>query len=397
VRAIRQYADRTIDQGLTDTYPLPCRHCGICGYRRACERRRLDDDHLSLVAGLRRDQVTRLEAAGIPTLAALAGLAEGGKVPRIARSSLAKLQQQARLQLHERDTGEQVYELLQYEHGYGFGLLPEPAVGDLFFDIEGDPYIGDKGLEYLFGVGWLDEDRQEQFRAFWAHDREEERAAFEQLVDVFVAWRAGHPGCHIYHYASYEEQALKTLAMYHATREDEIDALLRSGALVDLFRVVRQGIRISKDSYSLKRVEEFYWHEREAKVTEAGGSIVAYERWMMTRDQAELDEIELYNREDVHSTRGLRDWLLGLREELIASGEDVPWRPDPDEADPTQQAEAVDEETAALRERLRETGDMSDELLSEVLLYHRRGGGISSDSRCRRRSCSTRMTRRSPG
>ena len=101
--------------------------------------------------------------------------------------------------------------------------------------------------------------------------------------------------------------------MYHGTREDEIDDLLRSGALVDLFRVVRQGLRISKDSYSLKRVEEFYWHEREAKVKEAGGSIVAYERWLLGRDQAELDEIELYNREDVHSTRGLRDWLLGLR------------------------------------------------------------------------------------
>jgi predicted RecB family nuclease len=372
VRAILQHAMRTIDEGLADTYPLPCNHCAICGYRHACEKRRRDDDHLSLVAGLRRDQVARLETAGVPTLAALAELADDTKVPRVPRDTLAKLRRQAALQLHERTTGEQVYELLPYQEGYGFGLLPAPAAGDLFFDIEGDPYIGDKGLEYLFGVGWLDEHGAEQFRAFWAHDREEERRSFEQLVDFFMVWRVKHHGCHIYHYASYEEQALKNLAMYHGTREDEIDTLLRGGTLVDLYRVVRQGVRISKDSYSLKRVEEFYWHEREAKVKEAGGSIVAYERWLLDGEQAELDEIELYNSEDVHSTRALREWLLGLREELIAGGAEVEWRPGPSEEDEAAEAEPADPETTVLRARLQQTGDEHDHLLGELLLYHRR-------------------------
>ena len=80
-----------------------------------------------------------------------------------------------------------------------------------------------------------------------------------------MGWRARHPGCHIYHYAAFEEQALKPLAMYHATREAEVDTLLRAGALVDLYRVVRQGVRISKESYSLKQVEDFYWGERKAR------------------------------------------------------------------------------------------------------------------------------------
>ena len=58
--------------------------------------------------------------------------------------------------------------------------------------------------------------------------------------------------------------------------------------------------------------------------------------------------------------------------QLIATNAEVAWRPDPDETGPTEQAEAVDEGTAALRERLRQTGVTSNELLSEVLLYHRR-------------------------
>ena len=80
--------------------------------------------------------------------------------------------------------------------------------------------------------------------------------------------------------------------MYHATREDEVDDLLRDGALVDLYRVVRQGVRISKPSYSLKKVEDFYWTSATPTVKEAGGSIVAYERWIDQGEDEALEEIE---------------------------------------------------------------------------------------------------------
>jgi len=40
------------------------------------------------------------------------------------------------------------------------------------------------------------------------------------------ATRRQHPGAHVYHYASYEETALKRLASWHATREVEVDNLL---------------------------------------------------------------------------------------------------------------------------------------------------------------------------
>jgi predicted RecB family nuclease len=369
VRRIRRYAGDTVAGGLPDTYPLPCGHCGICDYRHHCEGRRRSDDHLSLVAGMRRDQVARLEPAGVQTLAALARLDPDRRIPRMPRDSLAKLRRQAALQLRERETGEQCYELLTYEPGFGFGLLPEPAPGDLYFDLEGDPYIGDRGLVYLLGLGWKD-GTEERYEAFWAHTRDEEKAAFERLVDFVMEWRGRHPGSHVYHYGAIEETMLKTLAMYHATREAEVDTLLRAGALVDLYRVVRQGLRISKESYSLKKVEDFYWGERTAAVKEAGGSIVAYENWLGTRDQAQLDEIALYNREDVHSTRGLRDWLLRLREELVASGAAVEWRPPPEDADEV--AEEIDPETAKLRDALIATGDPVDRQLGELLMYHRR-------------------------
>ena len=365
VRRLVAHARATVADGLRDTYPLPCSHCQFCDFNRACEDRRRADDHLSLVAGLRRDQIPRFEAAGIATLTGLAQLPEGARVPRIAATTLDTLRRQAALQLHERTTGERRYELLDARPEAGLALLPAPAAGDLYFDIEGDPYIGEKGLEYLFGVGWVDERGEWRYRAFWAHDRAQERAEFERLIDFFTKWRADHPGCHIHHYASYEEQALKKLAMWHATREDEVDDLLRDGALVDLYRVVRQGVRISKENYSLKEVEKFYDFVRTAEVKEAGGSIVAYERWLHGGVQADLDEIERYNDEDVQSTRCLRDWLWGLRAEL---GPLPVAEPRDEGGDP----ERVDVEAADLRERLCATGEPADALLAELLLYHRR-------------------------
>ena len=59
--------------------------------------------------------------------------------------------------------------------------------------------------------------------------------------------------------------------------------------LVDLLNVVRQGVRASVESYSLKQIEKFYLAAREGPVTEAGFSVVEYERWMRERDQSILD------------------------------------------------------------------------------------------------------------
>ena len=60
-------------------------------------------------------------------------------------------------------------------------------------------------------------------------------------------------------------------------RADEVDRLLRGDVLVDLLNVVRQGVRASVESYSLKQIEKFYMPTREGPVTDAGFSVVAFE------------------------------------------------------------------------------------------------------------------------
>src|SRR5205085_7053805 len=86
--------------------------------------------------------------------------------------------------------------------------------------------------------------------------------------------------------------------------------------LVDLYRVVRQGVRVSQEGYGLKKLEPLYLDARDGEITDGGSSIVAYEDWIESQDDALLEAIRAYNEIDCHSTRGLRDWLEERRAEL---------------------------------------------------------------------------------
>lgn len=195
----------------------------------------------------------------------------------------------------------------------GFERLPEPNPGDMYFDMEGDP-LEEGGLEYLFGLYVVD-DGEEKFIPFWAHNRAEEKRAFEQFMDYVTERLRRFPDAHIYHYASYEVTALKRLMSSHGTREAEVDNLLRLGKLVDLYKVVREALLISESSYSIKYVEKFYLEQRTGDVTNAGASIIYYEQWKKTGDEQLLADIAAYNRDDVISTFRLHKWLCELRPE----------------------------------------------------------------------------------
>jgi uncharacterized protein len=315
-RSVKRRFEAAIAEGRIASYPEPVEHCGVCRWFDRCDDQRRVDDHLSIVAGLGRDQARKLVSVGIGSALAL-GTTTVEHVPKIGDAVLEKLKRQARLQLSQRASGLVTYELLPTAGpDRGLARLPVPSPGDLFFDMEGDPYV-DGGLQYLFGVAWRDAGR-ECFRAFWAHDRAGEKAAFEAFMDFAVERRRAFPDMHIYHYASYEETALKTLMGIHATREDAVDDLLREEILVDLYRVVVQGLAVSQESYSIKKLEALYMGTRHSAIKDAGSSIVAYEEWLKKRDQLILDGIEAYNREDCISTLRLRDWLELRRDEAIA-------------------------------------------------------------------------------
>jgi predicted RecB family nuclease len=355
-----------------ETYPWPCEHCSRCDFGSVCRTQWSADDHLTRVASIRRDQIGKLETVDVTTLTGLAESPTGLRVRRLARDSFEALRDQAALQLHRYRADEIRVHLLVPEQKRGLGLLPPPSEGDLFFDMEGDPLFDPAaGLEFLFGVLWREMDGGITYRPFWAHDRDEEQIAFEQFVDFVSERRRAFPDMHVYHYAAYEPSTLARLMGTHASREEEVDDLLRKQVFVDLLQVVRQSLRAGVESYSLKDVEKLFFTRR-AEVGSGNEAVIEFERWLDDRDSTRLEAVAAYNKEDCLATLELRDWLLARRPEAEAEyGVEIPFLPPPEPYTP---AEEETTETTQLRDALLEAAAEGDgrELLARLLEYHKR-------------------------
>jgi uncharacterized protein len=348
------------------TYPYPVPHCELCEHRQRCDNQWLVDDHLSRVAGIRREQVMRLNDAGIGTVAELAAMDPTRRIG-IGAAALERLRHQAALQDEHRRSGRHRVEVLRIDERSGFRLLPKPSAGDVFFDIEADPYFEPaRGLEYLFGVLTPNShlgppDAAYSFLPLLALTREDEKRVFERFVDFVHERLREYPDLHVYHYAPYEPSALKRLMSVYGTREAELDDLLRREVFVDLYQVVRQSIRISHDSYSLKKVRTFFMKDSgQSGVADGGDSILQFERWRHTGDSTLLDAIVRYNEEDCLSTMKLRDWLFDCKAE--AEGRDgvlAAWKR-PGELKESPEREEEDDHTQRRRERLLELARMPD-------------------------------------
>jgi predicted RecB family nuclease len=395
----------------SDTYPEPVEHCAICRWSESCATRRRADDDLSLIAGITKGQRRALKEVGIATRRGFASLARVPELRRTGGEALDRARSQAKLQVASEDARRVEYELLEPERdaegeliaNRGLLALPEPTVGDLFFDIEGARYYSEDGkefgLQYLFGLvdtADTDENGTPRYTQIWSFDRPGEKRAFEELIDFITDRRERRADLHVYHYNHYEPTSVDHLSELHetrqeavgrlmgrfATREDAVDDLFRLGVFVDLYKVVRQGLMAGVESYSIKRLEPLCGYARRVNLREATLNLIGFEAALEDGTAAEdLDRqfvIAGYNEDDCRATLALRDWLEERRIELAGRlGVDVPR---PAFAEPPHAPE--NSEVTRIRSALLEgipaqqserTGDQDGKaLLADLLDWHRR-------------------------
>ena len=334
VRArLEDTTQREPDAIAADNYPEPVEHCSVCRWWSNCDKRRRADDHLSLVAGMARLQSRELQAAGVTTVAHLAALPLPLPLTprRGAIETYVRVREQARVQVAGRVAGKPIHELLPILLDQGLARLPLPSPGDVFLDLEGDPFARDGGREYLFGWVTVGPDWHlvSATRSLWAWTDSEERVAFETLIDEIQRLWTANPGMHVYHYHHYEPSALKRLMGQYATRESEVDRLLRAERFVDLHAVVRHSIRASVESYSIKDLEPFYGFARQVALSDARINLRLIEGALELNAAAEVTEgaraaVTGYNQDDCLSALALRDWLEELRSTIESDGTSIP-------------------------------------------------------------------------
>lgn len=309
-----------------ETYPEPVNHCDVCRWWKNCNTIRRQDDHLGFVAGIGSRQIKELYSQDVKTLEKLANLSfpitftptSGNK------ETYNKLREQARVQYESRkNENKPVYETLALEKDKGLYKLPEPSQNDIYLDFEGDRMVEPDGLEYM--IGYV---HKGTYHALWAKNEREEKQIFEQFIDFAIDLKQKDPSLHIYHYAPYEVTAFKRLMGKYASRENEIDSLLRSNSFVDLYGVVRQSIRASVEKYSIKDLEIFFGYERKMDLRELSSHKSQLELLLQTGNIDNLTDeskyaVQLYNQDDCESLIRLQAWLEEIRKDLIKGGSDI--------------------------------------------------------------------------
>ncbi len=267
-------------------------HCSQCRWSAHCTTRWEQADDLSLVAGMRSGHRHALIAAGLPTVEALAAAAVTELPRTIGRPSRERLAQQARLQVSERTTGQAAYELLPTRSptaGCCACRRRATATSTSTSRATRSPPTA-QGREYLAGL-W---DRSGRFtHLVGARPRRRRRQLTRDLLDELTRRLAADPGMHVYHYAAYEQTALKRLTGRHGIRETELDALLRGERFVDLYRrraagaADQQAVVLDQEARGL--LLGAHPHRRRRGVADAMSSVVEYERFLVDGDAAVLD------------------------------------------------------------------------------------------------------------
>lgn len=328
-----------------------------------------EEESLFQVARITRLQVKRFNKAGLKTLSDLAA-STAGAVAGINREVHQRLIEQAQLQLASKGKDKPEFKLLPAEVSK-LAQLPELNPGDIFFDMEGYP-LDENGIEYLWGYVHL-KGGQATFDCIWAHTPDEERLAVESFIDLVHDRWLQYPGMHVYHYASYETRAVKTLAQRYGTRLDKLDDLLRNEIFVDLYDTVRGSLVLGSESYSIKKVELLYREKRQSEVTSAMASVVYYQSWLnlISSDQAGaakvLEDIRLYNKDDCDSTYELAVWLDAQKKRLGLG------HPTPAEAKPPK---PTPPEVVALTQKLEKLGPVGA-LLGHLIGHDKREDNVS--------------------
>jgi predicted RecB family nuclease len=175
----------------TDVPPLFYKnsHCQICEFNLICDEKLRERDDLSLLGNLKPKEIEQKNNRGIFSVMQLSYTFRPKKNPYRKRKFLPELKA---LAIREQKVFiQKLPELEQKEI-------------EIFFDIEGIP---DRDFYYLIGVIIKSENSETEY-SFWADETSQQQDIFIQFVNLLDIYS----NFILYHYGSYEIQALKRIS-----------------------------------------------------------------------------------------------------------------------------------------------------------------------------------------
>ncbi len=192
--------------------------------------------------------------------------------------------------------------------------LDTPPI-EIHFDIESDP---PNDVDYLLGCLIRTREKSE-YRPFVAKRLEDEGKMWKE----FLGWiETLEEPYQVIHYAAYERIRLAVLERRYGGSE-ALDRFRDN--MIDMKQIVTHSIVLPLYFYGLKYVTPFFGFHWRGEVSSGGQSVDVFEEYLQTGDEHLLNEIILYNEDDVRATAVLADWCRAYARKLTTYNEPYPW------------------------------------------------------------------------
>jgi uncharacterized protein len=226
-----------------------------------------------------------------------------GKMPGLRMHGLTVAKQQAQSLL-----GEKV-------------IVREPVLLDappteIHFDIESDP---PNDLDYLYGVFIRTKDKSE-YIAFTAKKPEQEKKMWQEFLNWVESLKEPYQ---VIHYAAYEKIRLAVLEKRYGGSAS-LD-IFRSN-MIDIKQVITHSVVLPLHFYGLKYVAPFLGFSWRSDVKSGGQSVDVFEKYLETQNEELLNQIILYNEDDVRATAVVADWCRAYAGKLTEYNMPYPWQ-----------------------------------------------------------------------
>lgn len=263
-------------------------HCQVCEFQHSCLEKLIERDDLSLMPALKPKEIFQKNNRGIFSVKQLSYSFRPKKNPYRSRKFLPELKA---LAIRERKTFIQEIPVLKQ------------VETEVFLDFEG---ILDRGSNYLIGV-ILKTNEVETEYSFWANNEDQQTEIFIELINLLKPLNSFT----IYHYGSYEIQALKGISKKLTVEQQAFLKIMIDNSF-NVLNIFSHNIYPPTYSNSLKEIARFLkfeWTENDASGLQ---SIIWRYNWEGTKNDGLKNKLITYNIEDCRALMKVKDWTANL-------------------------------------------------------------------------------------
>jgi len=276
---------------------------GLSPWTAYCDKKAIEANDVSLVAGISAKTKNRFVDNGYNTVEDLAGanIAKLTEIKGVGKKTATKYVTTAKA-LHTNK------EIIINKDAIDF---PEKKV-EIFLDLEGiDPTMADENtpqIDYLIGI-LVRENQKEIYIPFTAKDTDHEKEMLLEFLE-FVKKQKDYV---IYHYHHYEKTHLtKMMEKY------EIDRTTQNMVfdhMIDIHKVAISSVVFPTYGNGLKQIAPylgFSWTHKDVNATE---SISIYLDFIKNPEENKkrFQKVIDYNEDDCVATRIIKDWLMSVK------------------------------------------------------------------------------------